>query len=97
MDALQWLAYIFGHGKKITASPVYPQAGNNCLVNAAAIATDIAFSKKNPHTAKWQDGVTLRQWFKRILFNENVVASAIRKRGVRSSEVTNPPDDLTVT
>ena len=88
------LRFIFGNGKQISVPPLYPQAGNNCLVNAAAIAADFAFSKKNPHTAQWQDGVTLRQWFNRILFNESVVSSGPRKRGVRSSEATVPPDAL---
>ena len=91
------LRFIFGNGKQISVPPLYPQAGNNCLVNAAAIATDFAFSKKNPHTAQWQDGVTLRQWFNRILFNESVVSSAPRKRGIRSSEAIVPPDALIVT
>ena len=47
--------------------------------------------------ANWDDGANLRQWFKRILFNEMSVASAPRKRGVRSSATTSPPDAFIIT
>ena len=65
--------------------------------NSAATETDFCLSKKDPQTANWDDGANLRQWFKRILFNEMSVASAPRKRGVRSSATTSPPDAFIIT
>ena len=96
-DLMRQLRSIFGGRKRINTPPVYPQTGNNCLVNSAAIATDFCLSKKEPQTANWEDGVILRQWFKRILFKESTVSSAPRKRGVRSSARTSPPDAFILT
>ena len=99
-DSLQvQLRSIFGSGKRISIPAIFPQVGSNCLVNAAAMATDFALKKKEPENAQWVDGDQLRQWFKLILFNENVLTPAARKRGARSRnpEKTVPSNSFLIT
>ena len=90
------LRVIFGPGKRIDIPPLYPQMGNNCLVNASAMATNFALSKQNPENAQGADGASLRQWFNRILFKETNFSAARRKRGARRSEKTAPLDSFII-
>lgn len=61
---------------------------NNCLCNAAVIATDFKFGREEFDEAQYAAGEELREWFRKIVVGETRIAAAPRQRGAGR---LNPP------